>query len=62
MHMRISETGIITDGGRPRRWSAADKLRIVEKAMYDTGIATQDNRPFARHGGPMSSPGSARLR
>ena len=31
----MSEIEIITDGGRRRRWSAADKLRIVEETMYD---------------------------
>ncbi len=34
-HMLMSEIEIITDGGRRRRWSAADKLRIVEETMYD---------------------------
>ena len=33
--MLMSEIEIITDGGRRRRWSAADKLRIVEEVMYD---------------------------
>lgn len=31
----MSEIEIITDGGRRRRWSAADKLRIVEETLYD---------------------------
>ena len=31
----MSEVEIITDGGRRRRWSAAEKLRIVEGIMYD---------------------------
>ena len=31
----MSEIAIITDGGRRRRWSAADKLRVVEETMYD---------------------------
>jgi len=30
----MSEIEIITDGGRRRRWSAADKLRIVEETHY----------------------------
>ena len=30
----MSEIEIITDGGRSRRWSAADKLRIVEGTHY----------------------------
>lgn len=33
--MLMSKIEIITDGGRRRRWSAADKLRIVEETMYD---------------------------
>lgn len=33
--MLMSEIEIITDGGRRRRWSAADKLRIVEETMYE---------------------------
>ena len=31
----MSEIEIITDGGLRRRWSAADKLRIVEETLYD---------------------------
>jgi len=31
----MSEIGIITDGGHRRRWSAAEKLRIVEVTLYD---------------------------
>jgi transposase len=31
----MSEIEIITDGGRRRRWSAAEKLRIVEETLYD---------------------------
>ncbi|MEO9970892.1 MAG: IS66 family insertion sequence element accessory protein TnpB, partial [Hyphomonadaceae bacterium] len=29
----MSEMEIITDGGRRRRWSAAEKLRIVEETL-----------------------------
>lgn len=29
----MSEVEIITDGGRRRRWSAAEKLRIVEETL-----------------------------
>ena len=32
--MLMSEIEIITDGGRRRRWSAAEKLRIVEETLY----------------------------
>lgn len=31
----MCEIAIITDGGRRRRRSAAEKLRIVEESMYD---------------------------
>lgn len=31
----MSEVEIITDGGRRRRWPAAEKLRIVEETLYD---------------------------
>lgn len=33
--MLMSEIEIITDGGRRRRWSAADKLRIVQETMFE---------------------------
>lgn len=32
----MSEIEIITDGGRRRRWSAAEKLRIVEETLHDS--------------------------
>jgi transposase len=32
-HVLMSEIAIITDGGRRRRWSAAEKLRIVEETL-----------------------------
>ncbi len=32
--MLMSEIEIITDGGRRRRWSGADKLRMVEETQY----------------------------
>ena len=40
--MLMSDIEIITDGGRRRRWSAADKLRIVEETMFEgeTGSKT----------------------
>lgn len=31
----MSEIEIITDGGRRRRWPAAEKLRIVEETLYE---------------------------
>jgi transposase-like protein len=35
----MSEIEIITDGGRRRHWSAAEKLRIVEKTLK-AGVET----------------------
>ena len=32
-HVLTPEVEIITDGGRRRRWSAAEKLRIVEETL-----------------------------
>jgi transposase len=32
-HVLMSEIEIITDGGRRRRWSSAEKLRIVEETL-----------------------------
>lgn len=32
-HMLMSEIEIISDGGRRRHWTAADKLRIVEETL-----------------------------
>ncbi|GHG36020.1 transposase [Paracoccus aerius] len=34
-HVLMSEMEIITDGGRRRRWTAAEKLRIVQEALDD---------------------------
>lgn len=34
-HVLMSEIEIITDGGRRRRWSTAEKLRIVEETLDD---------------------------
>lgn len=34
-HVLMSEIAIITDGGRRRRWTAAEKLRIVEETLDD---------------------------
>lgn len=34
-HMLLANVEIITDGGRRRRWSAAEKLRIVEETLED---------------------------
>ena len=35
-HVLMSEIEIITDGGRRRRWTAAEKLRIVEETLDDS--------------------------
>ena len=42
-HVLMSEIEIITDGGRRRRWSAAEKLRIVEETL-NTAPASQSWR------------------
>ncbi len=34
-HMLMSEIEIITDGGRRRRWSASEKMRIVEETLEE---------------------------
>ncbi len=34
-HVLMSEIGIIADGGRRRRWSAAEKLRIFKETLDD---------------------------
>ena len=34
-HMPMSDFEIITDGGRRRRWSVPEKLRIVEETLED---------------------------
>jgi len=31
----MSEIEIITDGGRRRRWSASEKMRIVEETLEE---------------------------
>ena len=41
----MTEIEIITDGGRRRRWPAAEKLRIVEETMYgDASISAVARR------------------
>jgi len=32
----MSDYAIITDGGRRRRWSASEKLRIIEETLDET--------------------------
>ncbi len=46
-HMLMSEVEIISDGGRRRRWSAAEKLRIVEETLD----ARESVSSVARHNG-----------
>ena len=46
-HVLTPEVEIITDGGRRRRWSAAEKLRIVEETLDGTtsiSVAARRNR------------------
>ena len=40
----MSEIEIITDGGRRRRWSAAEKLRIVEETLDGRESVSSDAR------------------
>ncbi len=35
-HMLMSDVELITDGGRRRRWSSSEKLRIVEETLDET--------------------------
>ena len=35
-HVLTPEVEIVTDGGRRRRWTAAEKLRIVEQTLDGT--------------------------
>lgn len=45
MSYEISDVEIITDGARRRRWSAAEKLRIVEESFEaDESISTVARR------------------
>jgi len=45
MSYEISDVEIIADGGRRRRWSAAEKLRIVEESFEsDESISTVARR------------------
>ena len=44
-HVLMSEIEIVTDGGRRRRWSAAEKLRIVEETLDErAGISVVARR------------------
>ena len=43
-HVLMSEIEIITDGGRRRRWSSTEKLRIVEESLYDGASISAEAR------------------
>jgi len=43
--MLMSDIEIITDGGRRRRWSAAEKLRIVEETRQGHDSISAVARP-----------------
>ncbi|QXI66157.1 hypothetical protein CP157_03949 (plasmid) [Paracoccus marcusii] len=52
-HVLMSEIEIITDGGRGRRWTAAEKLRIVEETLEDhasISIVARRNRECSPKG------------
>jgi len=52
--VHMSEIEIITDGGRRRRWSASEKLRIVEETLEVEILkeALDKTRSKNGHGGP----------
>jgi hypothetical protein len=51
-HMLMSKREIITDGGRRRRWTAAETLRIVEETLNDrAGSRTAPDSARAPHAG-----------
>ncbi len=53
--MLMSDIEIITDGGRRRRWSATEKLRIVEETLQGTAGSRQHfRRRPAQWRGPQS--------
>ncbi len=53
--MFMSDCEIITDGGRRRRWSSSEKLRIVEETLDETASISV----VARRNGV--APNSARI-
>ena len=46
-HVLMSEVEIIKDGGRRRRWSATEKLRIVEETLDERTSISVVARRFA---------------
>ncbi len=50
-HMLMSDVEIITDGGRRRRWTAAEKLRIVEGEAEPNGDGRASISVVARRNG-----------
>ena len=51
-HVLMSEIEIITDGGRRRHWTSADKLRIVEETLDEgASISVRWSRPVGQIGG-----------
>ena len=53
--MLMSEFEIITDGGRRRHWTAADKLRIVEETLDEPQEASQEEAPKGESAPPKKS-------
>ena len=47
-HETMSEIEIITDGGRRRRWSAEEKLRIVEETLGGESVSAVARRHGVR--------------
>jgi len=48
----MSDYEFITDGGRRRRWSSSEKLRIVEETLDETASISA----VARHNGVAPNP------
>ena len=46
-HVLMSEIEIITDGGRRRRWSAAENLQMVEETLEDRASISIVARPIS---------------
>ena len=62
-HVLVSEFEIITDGGRRRRWSTAEKLRIVEETLDEgasISVIARRNGAADRLGATTAALGSLR--
>ena len=57
-HVLMSEIEIITDGGRRRRWTAAEKLRIVEETLDEWRGGLSPSRSLRTGRDTLASSGS----